>query len=83
MKKWNHLKHIVLEVNSSTSLNDILFFMNVDCKMATGDRIKVHYPSKVIKKLEDKYNIPFGRMLKISHDFSSVKNAKIIFKTTS
>ena len=83
IKKWNHLKHIVLEVNSSTSLNDILFFMNVDCKMATGDRIKVHYPSKVIKKLEDKYNIPFGRMLKISHDFSSVKNAKIIFKTTS
>lgn len=78
-KKLQHLKHIVLEINEKTSISDILYYMNIECKISSGDRIVAHYPEKVIKNLEEKYNIPLTKMLKIVNLDSGVKLGSIAF----
>ena len=81
VKKYGELDGIVLEVSERVSLGDILFFMNCSySRLIVGERLNVYYPENIVKNLEEKYMIPFMRMLRMDRRENNVKIGKIEFK---
>lgn len=78
-KKWQHIKHIALLINEKSGIGDILYFMNIESKYLSVENNKIIYPKKIMQKLEEKYNIPFLRILRINNDSEGIKTAKLIF----
>jgi len=78
-KKWQHLKHIVIEMTENACLSDILFFLNVDSRSMNGERVNIFYPKKIVNKMEDKYEVPFSKILKMNNE-SGIKCCNIVFK---
>lgn len=78
-KKIGYLNHIAMEMNDIININDILFFLNIGGNYSIGERMKVYYPPKVMRRLDEEFGIPFTKMLGISSVDFGVKIAKISF----
>ena len=75
--KMEEVKHLSILIENINSIEDLLFFINLESKTPSFN-LKVKYPKNMMYKLDEKFKVPISKILNVDNEDSGVRICKII-----